>query len=57
MEQNIERVGPPPGGVPANYESGKGCLVLTLLVAGLIGLMLLSVVLLGDPSPTAGVAG
>ena len=63
MEQNTERAGQAPGakdapGVgPVVYESGKGCLMLTLILASVLGLMVLSVVLLGDPSPTAGVAG
>lgn len=63
MEQNTERAGQAPGATgapgvgPVAYESGKGCLMLTLMVAGVLGLMVLSVVLLGDPNPTPGAVG
>ena len=57
MNQNLERTGMSPGAVdvpvmnePVRYETGKGCLLLTAVLVGLLVLMILAIGLLGDPS-------
>lgn len=57
MNQNLERTGMSPGAVvvpvmnePVRYETGKGCLVLTACVVGMLVVIFLAIGLLGDPS-------